>query len=101
MKKIKALSDYGKANIGHIFPDGVPVLSHAPVWVVLGKTVSSQVYLADWKAFSNEQKELVLVHITEKHPDIKEEVVAEIDEKGWFPISRNAILETIEVCIEP
>lgn len=61
------LNDDGKKVWGYVFPDGeIPVKSIAPFNAKLGDIGNEKVFLVDWAALTENQRSLILHHLSEK-----------------------------------
>jgi len=77
------LNEEGKKVWGYVFPEGlVPIKSPVPQRAKLGAEGFQLVYLVDWAALTEQQRELILEDLQRKFVAARAEVESQILEKG-------------------
>jgi len=88
------LNDEGKKVWGSVFPDGlVPIKSPVPHTGTLDSNGDQPVYLVDWAALTEEQRELILEELARKFRAPRADVENQILEKG-MPLRASLINAT-------
>ena len=93
MKFERSLTAEGQKEIGHIFPNCVPLTQWTPCHANLQGQIK-RVFLVKWDSLRKPQQELVLDYISKKNNNAdKEEIRRDIEKAGSFPIRAEFILE--------
>lgn len=77
------LNDEGQKIWGFVFPNGgIPIKGISPYKAQIEGKGEMQVYLVDWAALSEEERDLILEHLKNRFGNSKEEVETEILKSG-------------------
>ena len=105
MKKLKRpiafrwLSEEGEKELGAIFPVGVPVVWYAPDYAKLqgSPNPADRVFLVDWHALSDEQKEQSVSYMSNKFDAPAAQIWQHVEQVGNFPIRAELLIESYEL----
>lgn len=95
----RQLTKIGLAEIGHIFTDGyVPLVNDVPITTTLGLIGQQRVFLVDWKSLTPEQQAQVIEKMASRFGEAeRENIRAEIEANGHYPITADHIIEAYDM----
>lgn len=94
----RTLSTDGKAEIGHIFPDGqIPVQEFTPYFAYLEGEGEQLIFLIPLGALTAEQQEAIFAYVVNKFGCTAAEARREIEGNGHFPVRKDFVIESYDM----